>query len=167
MTGSDSDEDTDFPPTETDMDPGTTEGDGQTCPNGILDEGEQCDDGILDENGPCVLGCLHNICGDGFVHEGVESCDAGPHNGAYAGTCGEDCTFDSIPYCGDGIVQNDFESCEGNETNQEGVACDPEMCQWGDYRYVFVTSRSFTGDLASELVGNNITGVARADALCQ
>lgn len=162
-TGSDSEDETEFPDTDTDE---TTDA-GPMCPNGIVEEGEECDDGILDDNGPCVSGCLNNICGDGKVWLGVEACDAGPQNGAYAGTCGEDCTTESIPKCGDGVLQEEYEACEHEDTNQDGVLCDPEQCSWGDFRYVFVTSLSFTDDLATELVDEDITGVARADAICQ
>ncbi|MGB1017105.1 MAG: hypothetical protein ACPG4T_23410, partial [Nannocystaceae bacterium] len=162
--GSDSEEDdTESPESDTSE---TTDG-GPMCPNGIVEEGEQCDDGILADNGPCVSGCLHNVCGDGKLWLGVETCDAGPQNGAYAGSCGADCTTESIPKCGDGILQDEYEACEHNEINQDGVACDTEQCTWGDFRYVFVTSLSFTGDLATELVNEGVTGVARADTICQ
>ncbi|MGB1016415.1 MAG: hypothetical protein ACPG4T_19915, partial [Nannocystaceae bacterium] len=162
-TGSESEGDTELPTTDTDE---TTDA-VPSCTNGILEEDEQCDDGILDDNGPCVSGCVTNICGDGKVWTGVEDCDAGAQNGAYAGSCGLDCTEDSVPKCGDGILQEDFEVCELGDTNQDGVDCHPEQCSWGDFRYVFVTSHSFRGDLATEFVDENLTGLARADAICQ
>ncbi|MGB1012722.1 MAG: hypothetical protein ACPG4T_01210, partial [Nannocystaceae bacterium] len=115
----------------------------------------------------CVEGCKTNVCGDGFVYAGVEMCDAGQQNGMYGGSCAEDCTAHNIPHCGDGTLQEGHETCEVGETNGDGVNCDPNNCQWGDSRFIFVSSLAFTGSLESELVADNITGVARADALCQ
>ncbi|MGB1013794.1 MAG: hypothetical protein ACPG4T_06650, partial [Nannocystaceae bacterium] len=137
------------------------------CTNGVLDEGEACDDGILSENGPCLPNCILNVCGDGFVHEGAEVCDAGTENGAYAGTCNTDCTTDNIPHCGDGILQEEYEACEEGATDSDGVLCNPEQCTWGLSRYVFLTSQAFNGRFDSELVPEQITGLTRADALCQ
>jgi len=163
-TGSDSEEDTDFPDTDTDTE--TTES-GPVCSNGIVEEDEECDDGILSENGPCTPGCLKNICGDGYVWTGVAAFDAGEQNRAYAGSCGEDCTEESVPKCGDGILQQEYEDCEIGDTNQDGVVCNLDQCSWGEFRYVFATSQGFTGDLASDLVNDDdLTGVARADRLC-
>ncbi|MGB1014196.1 MAG: hypothetical protein ACPG4T_08695 [Nannocystaceae bacterium] len=94
-------------------------------------------------------------------------CDAGQQNGIYGGTCGEDCTTENIPFCGDGILQDDYETCEAGEVNNDGVACNPDHCQWGDSRYIFVSSATVPGSLASDLIPDNMTGLARADTLCQ
>jgi len=163
-TGTGTDGETELPE-ETETDDIT--GDEPMCGDGIVDEGEACDDGLLSDDGPCVEGCNHNICGDGYVYAGVEICDAGQQNGMYGGSCAEDCTADNIPHCGDGTLQEGHETCEVGEANGDGVNCDPNNCQWGDSRFIFVSSLAFTGSLESELVADNITGVARADALCQ
>ena len=93
-TGTGTDGETELPgETETD----DTTGDVPMCGDGIVDEGEDCDDGLLSDDGPCVDGCNSNICGDGYVHAGVETCDAGQQNGMYGGSCSEDCTIDNIP----------------------------------------------------------------------
>ncbi|MGB1015231.1 MAG: hypothetical protein ACPG4T_13940 [Nannocystaceae bacterium] len=165
-TGSDSEEDTELPGSDTDTGTDTdTDTGGPACPDGILDEGEECDNNDLSPNGPCRPGCLLNTCGDGFVHAGVESCDAGDQNGIYGGSCNMDCTAEDIPHCGDGVLQPGYESCELGDINQDGVVC--QACQWGEFRYVFVTSHTFRGDLDSQLVPPNLTGVTRADTLCQ
>lgn len=137
------------------------------CGNGIVEAGEACDDGNLAGDGPCVHGCNANVCGDGYVYAGVEACDAGEQNGKYAGSCGEDCTTESIPSCGDGVLQEEYETCEAGETNGDGVSCNPEHCQWGDSRYIFVSSETLPGNLESEQIPENMTGLARADTLCQ
>lgn len=128
-------------------------------------KGEACDDGILADDGPCVMGCHLNVCGDGYVHAGVEVCDAGEQNGMYGGSCSEECTTDSIPHCGDGVLQEGYETCEKGEQNGDGVTCDPNHCQWGNSRYIFISSATFRGNLESNLV--ETTGVKRADDLCQ
>jgi len=163
-TGTGTDGETELPEeTETD-----DTGDSPMCGDGIVDEGEDCDDGLPSDDGPCVDGCNNNICGDGYVHAGVEICDAGQQNGMYGGSCAEDCTTDNIPHCGDGILQEGYETCEVGETNGDGVSCDPQHCQWGNSRFIFVSSATFPGDLSSGLITDgDKTGVERADDLCQ
>src|SRR5690349_6118545 len=47
----------------------------EDCGNGVVDKGEQCDDGnLVDEDG-CTSTCELNVCGDGFLDQGVEECD--------------------------------------------------------------------------------------------
>ena len=47
------------------------------CGDRVVDLGEQCDDGNTNENDACKNDCTLNVCGDGFVHTGVEQCDDG------------------------------------------------------------------------------------------
>ncbi|MGB1275208.1 MAG: hypothetical protein ACPG77_05610, partial [Nannocystaceae bacterium] len=159
-SGSGTAEDTELPTT------GDTDtSDAGYCGDGILQEGEGCDDGIFDPNGPCLLGCELNICGDGHVHTGVEDCDAGQQNGAYAGSCSESCTNTGIPSCGDGILQEEYEACEEGQTNGDGLLCNE--CQFDDFRYIFLSSVKVNGALETNLpINPDTTGIYRADAIC-
>ncbi len=48
------------------------------CGNGALDEGEECDEGDANaDDATCKSDCTLQVCGDGFVHAGVEDCDDG------------------------------------------------------------------------------------------
>jgi cysteine-rich repeat protein len=93
----------------------------QVCGNGVVEGGEECDDGNDNNNDACKNNCEPNVCGDGEVYTGVESCDLGRDNGTgcnapYGGTCNS-CTSacklvtESGGYCGDGVV-NGNEACE-------------------------------------------------------
>lgn len=97
-----------------------------TCGNGVVEAGEECDDGdvlgFAENFDDCKNDCSLNVCGDGTINVGVETCDfvtALPPDG-----CRADCTtetdFDS--QCGDGIVDlTRGELCDGNEI--EGIPC--------------------------------------------
>ncbi len=54
----------------------TSAGEG-SCGDGIVDPGEACDDGNFDNSDACLEDCELAICGDGYVHVGVEPCDDG------------------------------------------------------------------------------------------
>ncbi len=94
------------------------------CGNGIIEGTEQCDDGANNnDNNACTSSCQLNVCGDGKVHRGVESCDMGSQNGQecsapYGGTCNY-CTLScqyrtlSGAFCGDGQI-NGGEFCDGS-----------------------------------------------------
>jgi cysteine-rich repeat protein len=43
---------------------------------------EECDDGNLLETDNCLNSCKNAKCGDGIIHQGVESCDDGNQNNA-------------------------------------------------------------------------------------
>merc|ERR1719232_1914352 len=47
-----------------------------SCGDGLVDEdvGEECDDGNNLADDTCI-NCRHAVCGDGFIHKGVEECD--------------------------------------------------------------------------------------------
>jgi len=47
------------------------------CGNTIVDPGEQCDDGNAITSDGCIA-CQFAVCGDGFVHAGVELCGDAP-----------------------------------------------------------------------------------------
>jgi len=136
------------------------------CGNGTLDDGEECDDGMLSMNGPCLPACILNICGDGNLNVGVEVCDEGEENGDYGGSCDSECSTDGLEYCGDGTLQMEFEACEAGDV-MDDVPCNPELCTWGPYRIVFLTSKPVRGDLQTEIYEGPETGVARADLICQ
>ena len=52
---------------------------------------EQCDDGNDDQTDSCLGDCRLASCGDGHLHEGVETCDDGGEGG-----CLEDCSGASL-----------------------------------------------------------------------
>ncbi len=95
-----------------------------TCGNGTLDAGEACDDGNGNNTDACTNECRLNVCGDGYVHSGIEACDAGDQNGemcrsSYGSTCNycsTSCQFvaTSGAYCGDGI-RNGGEYCDQSD----------------------------------------------------
>ena len=47
------------------------------CGDGVLVPAqiEACDDGNESNADGCTNDCALNVCGDGFVHAGVEACD--------------------------------------------------------------------------------------------
>ena len=127
------------------------------CGDGKLDEGEECDDGNQDNSDDCLKATEHlcklAVCGDGYVHQGVEQCDSGTDlkspEQAKIGECTVNC---ELAYCGDGI-ENLNEGCDdGGQI--ENVACD-DQCK--GKRYVFVTSIYYKG---------NLGGIEGADQKC-
>jgi cysteine-rich repeat protein len=98
------------------------------CGDGVLradlepgdEEYELCDDGNRYDRDACVA-CKQAVCGDGFVHEGVEQCDDTNADGADA--CLNDC---SEARCGDGVLRLDlqhglpgFEECDDGNTEPD------------------------------------------------
>src|SRR5262249_3184410 len=70
------------------------------------------------------ISCKFAVCGDGFVHAGVEVCDTA----GQSASCEANCT---TPKCGDGIVNLlAGEGCEdGNSVNIDAcVACKNARC---------------------------------------
>jgi hypothetical protein len=135
-----------------------------TCGDGVVDPGEMCDlgHGHNSNFGSCTLSCRENYCGDGFVHVGVESCDAGPdYNDAEYNGCTMACTLG--PHCGDGTLQGP-EQCDHGEANGGGDNPPPDSLPCTDTchldgRLVFLTDATFT---PAEL-----GGPAGADQICQ
>jgi len=95
----------------------------QVCGNNIQEGNEACDDGNQNNQDSCLNTCEINVCGDGFVYSGVESCDDAERNGqaceaGYGGIC-QSCTnscrlqSQSGAFCGDGII-NGTELCDGS-----------------------------------------------------
>lgn len=136
------------------------------CGNGIVEGDEECDSIPLSETGACLPGCTLNVCGDGFVHSGVEACDQGQQNGMYGAMCTELCEVGGA-YCGDDIIQPDYEDCEPGDIHDEfDIEC--QACFWGPYRIVFASSLLFDGAMNNDdLDNNNKTGLNRADLHCQ
>jgi cysteine-rich repeat protein len=96
-------------------------------------------------------------CGDGVVNAG-EECDDGINNGPDK-ACSATCTKTT---CGDGIIQAPNgagvnEQCDdGNPSNSNDAVCS-NSCTINDYKWVFVTSGTWNG---------NLGGVVGADAKC-
>jgi cysteine-rich repeat protein len=102
-----------------DGDPDTGDGDPEpVCGNGIVEDGEECDDGNDDDTDDCLSTCVHASCGDGFVHQGVETCDDGINDGSYGG-CALDCMALG-PHCGDNVINGPEQCDDGNEDLTDG-----------------------------------------------
>ncbi|MBU1245312.1 DUF4215 domain-containing protein, partial [Myxococcota bacterium] len=88
-----------------------------TCGNGVVNPCEQCDDGNFINTDACTNMCASPICGDGYVRDGVESCD-GVNLGALLSSACSDFApgiFDSglvrcLPDCSD----YDLSNCVGD-----------------------------------------------------
>ena len=86
----------------------------QTCGNGVVDGDEECDDGNEDNTDSCTNECLNNVCGDGYVYYGAETCDEGVDNGVVCSSdyedtcayCSSSCHYTTVSgsYCGNGVV---------------------------------------------------------------
>ena len=116
------------------------------CGDGQLDPGEACDDGNLDDGDACTSKCLPALCGDGFVHQGVEECDGADLGGQTCAALGFDggdlacapgCLLDTAACaaCGDGQLDPGEACDDGNtapgdgcdaECQEEAQACDPD-----------------------------------------
>lgn len=93
-----------------------------SCGNGQVDGSEQCDDGNTNNFDACTNSCKRNVCGDGYLYPGVESCDAGAQNGVecsseYGQTCNfctPTCQLQSVSgaFCGNGVIEGS-EFCDG------------------------------------------------------
>ena len=140
----------------------TTDDPAPACGDGVLDPGEECDDGANNADyGPCTTACSTANCGDGFVFAGVEFCDAGEQNGVDGSGCSEDCAI--VGYCGDGLRDPLLEECDLGPDNG-GPICTGTCSLQG--LIVFVTSSTFTGDLAAH-DPKDLSGIAGATAICQ
>ncbi len=84
------------------------------CGNTTIDAGELCDDGNQSNADNCLNTCVPAICGDGFLHAGVETCDDGNqiNNDGCTNTC-------ALPVCGDGIVQANEQCDDANQINTD------------------------------------------------
>ena len=140
-----------------DTDDTTGAADPPVCGNGVIEGDEACDDDIMG-NGPgklCSDNCVAATCGDGDVQaSNDEACDDGPLNNALPGygECSTMCQRGG--FCGDGVVQPEGgEECEPSGGLENNCVA---MCRLSP-RVIFLTSKSFTGDLA---------GVAGADKTC-
>jgi len=61
------------------------------CGNAQVDANEECDNGVANANtAACKANCTNNICGDGYLFAGSETCDSGLKNGIF-GYCMSGC----------------------------------------------------------------------------
>ncbi|TVR02789.1 MAG: hypothetical protein EA398_06970, partial [Deltaproteobacteria bacterium] len=118
-----------------------------TCGDGVLDLCEECDEG--DDNSPtgaCTPICTINVCGDGYLHIGVEECDgnlvdpsigtACPEGFEGTRTCQDNCTLTPCDTCLPGRFGPSCEPCTCvNGTCDEGFerpgTCLPDTCETG------------------------------------
>jgi len=94
----------------------------QYCGNGTVEGAEECDDGNADNNDDCTTECTSNVCGDGYLYTGYETCDEGSDNGTICDAgFGETCRYCSVTcnyltasgdYCGDGVLNTGDEYCD-------------------------------------------------------
>ena len=87
--------------------------------------GETCDDGNSNNTDGCRNECLPNICGDGYIHGGVEACDDGNS------TNGDGCDVNCTPTgCGNGVVSGGEICDDGNALDGDGCDsnCKPSAC---------------------------------------
>ncbi|MEK7665898.1 MAG: IPT/TIG domain-containing protein [Patescibacteria group bacterium] len=95
------------------------------CGDGTVDENEECDDGDSDNNDSCTNECTANVCGDGSLYTGYETCDEGDENGTICDAdFGETCRYCSATcnyltasgdYCGDGDLDDGDEYCDASD----------------------------------------------------
>jgi len=98
------------------------------CGNGVLELLETCDDGNDITTDDCQPDCSASVCGDGFVHAGVEACDLGPVN-SNEGACKLDC---ALQVCGDGFV-GPGEACDdGNDVDADACTNSCALASCGD-----------------------------------
>ncbi|MBZ5711119.1 DUF4215 domain-containing protein [Nannocystis pusilla] len=131
-----------------------------SCGDGLISGDEECDDGNDDDTDECLSTCRAASCGDAHVQMGVEACDNGEQNSdsAYDG-CTTQCELG--PRCGDGVVQEaEGEQCDDSTPDGDDLC---NNCIATPYRYIFVTSLTFKGDL-NKFSGSDIKCAAAADS---
>ncbi|MCY1009148.1 DUF4215 domain-containing protein [Nannocystis pusilla] len=136
-----------------------------TCKNAVCGDGaiiagtEECDDGNDDDTDDCLSSCKNATCGDGQLHDGVEVCDNGGDNDdtAYDG-CTTQCQFG--PRCGDETVQAPEEECDDGTPDGDDLC---NACKNVPFRYVFVTSQTYKGDVNKLMGADSRCDVAAAD----
>lgn len=134
---------------------------GQYCGNGTVDGDEECDDGNDVATDDCTTACTLNVCGDGYIYDGVEECDQGTENGAacesaYESTCtacSTSCyyTTSSGEFCGDGEINGD-ELCDG--ANVPYVWYDPYFEIEGDEAIIGSCSSVYAGMDYEDVTGD-------------
>jgi cysteine-rich repeat protein len=117
---------------------------GDSHVNALL--GEVCDDGNVDSSDACTATCETAVCGDGFVHTGVEDCD----DEGESILCDADCTLST---CGDGVLNfTAGESCDdGNVVDNDGCSstCGGEGLQNDEQQRCILEMNADTLKLAS------------------
>ncbi|MFZ6184744.1 DUF4215 domain-containing protein [Nannocystis pusilla] len=152
----------------------------ELCGNGMVDDGEECDDGNDDNSDACHDTCKNAVCGDGVVHAGVEACDDGNPvdtddclSTCEVASCGDGQVRESVelcdngrdndddaydgcttqcepgPRCGDSQVQAPEEECDDGSPGGDDLC---NACKNVPFRYIFVSSQAYKGDL-NQLIG--------------
>ena len=103
------------------------------CGDGVVQAGEQCDDGNTNNTDDCIIDTVANklckvaVCGDTYVHAGVESCDDGNSNNTDG--CTNSC---GLPTCGDGVVQVGEQCDDQNINNNDACLNSCRLNRCGD-----------------------------------
>ena len=98
----------------------------------------------------CTAECKNNVCGDGLVLEGKESCDDA--NDDDFDECRNDCTLTS---CGDGEVDGPEECDDGNDVDTDAcVNCFYAKCGDG---HIYEGVEECDGDTAEGQCEDNCT----------
>jgi len=90
------------------------------CGNNVLEKWEQCDDGNTSDLDDCTGQCRYNVCGDGFLRTGSESCEY--ETRFDPGDCRYDCGQDPAK-CGNGVLDPGEECDDGIDRNSD----DPDV----------------------------------------
>ena len=89
----------------------------ESCGNGFLDPGEACDDGNAVNTDTCTNQCTAALCGDSYVHLGVEQCDDG--NLLSGDGCNNVC---HIEICGNATLDPGEQCDDGNTSGGDGCS---------------------------------------------
>src|SRR5690606_21721737 len=86
------------------------------CGDGTRDDDEECDDGNDSNSDACTTNCKSAVCGERYVHLGVEDCDDG--NDVDDDSCPANCRIE----CGDGFRSAGEDCDDGNTVNNDGCS---------------------------------------------
>ncbi|NVB37187.1 DUF4215 domain-containing protein [Pseudenhygromyxa sp. WMMC2535] len=101
----------------------------QECGNGVVEGDEECDDQNESNSDECLDTCVLNVCGDGFIYEGVEACDPGEDEIGPNEACVPGC---EVNVCGDGFTGPGEQCDDGNLIDGDGCNSDCTTGTCGD-----------------------------------